>query len=221
MHVTSFMKIEAPSHIPAGDSTDETHPGEVEILAFEHALSRTPNRSFREAVENVATTSERMRRMAPQTRNPRSAYAAMRPRLEGEVESAIRTLAATLEQHPVCVLKMVDKASPLLNLWATKTDALLTSVTLTCRSTIASGGKTQLKNLLQVKLLDAFICDVEVVGSYPDQPWFTGSSHAQWQSISPLTRGPVEKILFAYKKIEWHVDTQRAFGWDVTGKTSF
>jgi len=218
------MKIEAPSDIPAGDSTAENHTGEVEILAFEHVLSRAPGRASRSDVEDAATK----RRRAAKWRNPRGGQARMPEgyrstlaNVEREAEDATRRLASMLEQHPVSVLKLIDKSTPMLNLWATKTDALLTSVTLTCCSTIASGGKTQLKNLLQIKLLDAFICDVEVVGSYPDQPWLTGGSPAEWQTMAPLRRGPVEKLLFAYKKIEWHVDTQRTFGWDVLGKTSF
>lgn len=224
MHVESFMKIEAPSDVPAGDSTDETHTGEIEILSFEHSMSRSPNRSFRAELE----VAERKRRVVNQLSRP-SGGASRMPggfhqtvaRAERQAEEATQRLAATLQHHPVSVLKPIDKATPLLNFWAAKTDALLTNVTLTCRTTIASAGETQLKDLLQVKLTGVFICGLEIVGSYPDQPWLSDGSPALWQSIAPLARGPVEKVVFGYKKYEVFVDARREFGWDAVENKSF
>ncbi len=223
MRVESFMQIKAPSHPPDGSSTSDLEFGDIEILSFQHAVERTPTRTqatqYRDLQQNLRDAQLVERAVASDRRMPvgttRAHGAASR------AQQLARELASTLTHPPLSVLKIVDAASPRLCFWATKSDQLLEMVTITLRTLQPKGNKFEVQELLQVKLTDAFICDIAIIGSFPEQPWLTQTSSALWQSAPALNVGPVEQIMIAYQKIEWLVNSKSAFKWDVAEKKTF
>lgn len=224
MRVESFMKIEADADAPEGGSSDDSHAKEIELLSFEHDVARGPTRSDEQAIGKL--NRARLHQAFGELNRARihrdgDYHADAKVHIGKEVASKTEALASTLSHPPVTVLKIVDKASPFLQLWSTKTDKLLTTVTLTMRTLQPKGLKFEVQDLLQVKLNKAYICDMTIVGSFPEQPWLTETSAALWQSAPALDVGPVEQILIGYQKIEWWVNSKKLFAWDVKLKKSF
>ena len=103
-------------------------------------------------------------------------------------------------------------------LWATKR-MFLDTVTLTMRTLATKDGtKFTVSDLLQLKLKQAFICDMEVVGNYAAQPCLDGYAGFFWSAAAPLSVGPVEQLRISYRDIEWHVNGTKVFNY-VKGKS--
>jgi type VI protein secretion system component Hcp len=202
MRTESFMKIEATGQAVPGPSNSVGHPGEIELLSFEHLLQRDPTRSS-ENKENI----ERLNRI----RAGRETHGGPLPS-QGREHTSTAKLASNLRHFPITVLKLVDQSSASLYHWATDT-TLLTSVTLSIRMLVKSGATFEMKDLLTVKVLNAFISEMDVVGSYPCQPWLNINTDL-WASGQRLDVGPIERIVFSYEKIEWSVEEKLKFKWD-------
>ena len=224
-----FMKIASDAPIPKGGSSDGKHSDgkdtdEIELLSFEHAVQRAPTRTLDSSPRVLAArnnVTDRLNDIMSST--GRVDFDGLRS-LQLET---VKELAVTLTHEPVTVLKVVDKATPALWKWASRKDKLLTSVTLSMR-TLSSKvkGKFDLFDLLQLKLEGAFICDMETVGNYSDQPWLQGFSPAIWDSAGALNVGPMERIEIAYQKITWSINAAepgsgKVCGWDVGEKKAY
>ena len=225
MQVECFMKIEANSPVPKGGSSDSRHKDEIELLSFEHVVKRTPTRSDRSQSQSLNQLRSRIAKKQAQGDLGFYGSWGLRNMEQKESGDTVR-LAATLEHNPVTVLKVVDKSSPALWKWSTLRE-LLTSVTFSMR-TLSSKvkDKFELLDVLQLKLEGAYICDMEMVGSYPDQPWLKDMSPALWESAPRLDVGPIERIEIGYQKITWSVNvadsgTGKVCGWDVEAKKAY
>lgn len=214
MFAESFMKIEADEHAPKGPSTDAAHSNEMELLSFEYSLERSPTRGEAElafkALTEAQETYKRVDFSAVKSEDIRLNTKGFREGAEGFTK-----LASELKLPPICVLKVVDSSSPLLSLWATKR-SFLKAVTLT----LVSNGE----DLLKIELEEAFICDIEVVGSYAAQPWLNGLSPAIWNSTPQLHLGPLELLRIAYQKITWsarEAKGTKVCGWDSNKKKPY
>ena len=224
MRAACFMKISSDAPIPKGGSSDGKHTDEIELLSFEHAVERAPTRGL--------VSSERVVRARQNVNDRMDEISSSTGKIDFDGLRAlqletVKELAVTLKHHPVTVLKVVDKATPALWKWAGRKDKLLTSVTLSMR-TLSSKvkGKFELFDLLQMKLEGAFICDMETVGNYADQPWLQRLSPALWTSVPHLNVGPMERIEIAYEKITWSVNVAdpgsgKVCGWNVAEKKAY
>ena len=200
------MKVEATGKAVPGPSNSDGHPGEIELLSFEHLLQRTPTRTEKTAsqLEHLSNISLARKALAVgETLDQKQLY---------KETGITKQLAATLTHFPVTVLKLVDQSSASLYHWATDT-TLLTSVTLSIRMLVKSGTQFEMKDMLTVKVLNAFISEMDVVGSYPCQPWLDINTDL-WASGQRLDVGPIERIVLSYEKIEWSVEEKLKFKWD-------
>lgn len=208
MRVSSFMKLVTETTAVAGPSTSDSHAEEIELLSFEHAIERTPTRTDAAFHLQTRLNRHRLRRQAAGS----NAELIHRRTLEDEQVANV-ALASTLRHQPVTAYKLVDESSNALYKQATKT-TLLTSVILSARTMVKVGTVWQAKDFLSLVLKDAFISDMRVVGAYPLQPWL-GINSEIWASRSGVDLGPVERVEISYNKIEWSVNEQEKFKWNI------
>lgn len=196
MRVDAFLKLPTID----GGTSDEIADGKaIELLSFEHCVERAPVRQVFDLANYFRSEANELA-LDPM---------AIPEAIELFRQHSAKPLADNLIHYGFAVFKCVDATTPKLHAWAAKQNELIETAKILVRLPIKSGDEVEHKTALTIVLKNVYIAKIEIVGRFPAQPWLENAREFPINSTFPLDVGPVERVEFNYREIQWTYGAQQ------------